>query len=152
MTGNSPRRNGFSGASVSLTELRCQTEDVAGTGLTRAAVEAAIARAAAAGHVLEDELVSVPMTKTIRGYASRCSCGWQSSRQSKKIRAFRLGFVHLGECIGEDVMGSTGGGVGGLSPDRPERSTTGAKRRSVSGEGEPSSHTSTAPPVTVAAH
>lgn len=88
-----------------LTDLRCQTDDVSASSLARTAVASAMERAASLGHVLDVELEPVRVSKSQTGSLIRCSCGWSCNPQSKKARAFRYGFEHLGEVLGEDVLG-----------------------------------------------
>lgn len=106
-----------------LTEDRCQTEDVADSRLTRTAVEAALARAAAAGHVLDDDFSSARVTKHGTGIVLRCSCGWETTPQSKRARALHRAMVHIGEVVGETLVTFRGkvAGVSGETPDVPER-------------------------------
>lgn len=110
-----------------LSELRCQTDDVSASSLTRSAVIAAMERAASMGHVLDQDLERGRVTSHYTGYTCVCSCGWRSNTQSKKARAFRHGFEHLGAVIAEGVLGplpqdSDTGGAEGLARAVSDRS------------------------------
>lgn len=122
-----------------LTELRCQTEDMGSRAVMRTAIESQIELAAKLGHELAPDLERVQVTKNGWGIAARCSCGWLGHPKSKRIKAFHEGYVHLGECIGEYLMGPIDGGVGGRSPDRAERLARVAERSAITGEVEPAS-------------
>lgn len=131
----------ISGPCVHLTANRCHTCGMAGgTSLTRATVEYALRRAAEEGHDLEAELVRVKITKNGTGVAARCSCGWQSTPKTKRVKAFSAGFQHIGEVLG-DVMFDAVAGGGGASPSGPERQVDATEERLPGGEGEPSSRT-----------
>lgn len=108
-------------------------------GMTREYVEAALVKAAAAGHVLQEDLERTKLSRTQYGGAMRCSCGWRSEPDRKPMRAFVAGFVHIGQVIGEDVIQPPDTWGVGASPDRPERLDDATKEPREGGEGEPSS-------------
>lgn len=128
----------FAATGRDLSTVRCQTDDVHPRQLTRAAVEAALARAAKEGHALGSELVPVKVSKHGIGRASVCSCGWQSTPKTKPIKAFSAGFVHIGEVLGDALYDDWAGGEG-ASPFVPERQGDEAERSRPGGEGEPAS-------------
>jgi hypothetical protein len=123
---------------VVLTADRCQTEDVASP--TRALLEVAIYKASQLGHTLQPEFRPSKVSKSTVGVVVACSCGWETTPQSKRARALHRAMVHLGEVLGEELVTFHGkiAGVSGETPDRPERMDDGAERRSPGGEGEPS--------------
>lgn len=134
-----------------LTDGRCQTEDMA--GLSRSIILAALERAAAAGHVLDDDFTRARNTKHGTGVVLRCSCGWETTPQTKRARAIHRSMVHIGEVVGEQLVtftGSVAGGVG-ASPDVPERSDDPTEEGQATGEGEPSSRSQPGTRATVAA-
>lgn len=137
--------------SVVLSADRCHTVGVSGDrSWSKAKLEAALARAAKEGHELVVDLERVKITKHGYGYAVRCTCGWQSTPTTKRIKAFSKGWIHVGDVLGEALYDDWAGGVG-ASPDRPERLGDGAERSRPGGEGEPSSPDQPPVPVTVGA-
>lgn len=88
-----------------LTEVRCQTGDVSASSLARTVVESAMVRAARLGHELDLDLERGRVNTVQTGWIIHCSCGWASHPQTKKARSIRKGFEHLGEVLGEDVLG-----------------------------------------------